>query len=218
MCASERGSVSVRVLATQALRQRACESERERIQMFLLLFRIPLRTSEINFCLLPLALAYATQAPLSLLINTNHYQSIPIITIHYHSLPIISNHYHSLPIITNHYLSLPWQWDCASEGLRKRGTAKARDNGTMWQWECPRGRECESEGLWNRGTAQARECATEGQWQQVQERRSNGRTAKVRGRTSQARGKASKCWWGLYEGFRKKINWNGRHLGQLGQG
>ena len=79
-------------------------------------------------------------------------QSLSIITNHYHSLPIITIHYHSLPFIT----MTMGQWDngsakpreCASEGLRKRGTAQPRDNGTA------KPRDCESEGQWD--------CETEG--------------------------------------------------------
>ena len=131
--------------------------------------RVNVKTMKFSFacCLLPSLMLRKhrfrkgrTVSLVSTAINTNHYHSLPFLTIHYHSLPFNTIHYHSLPIITIHYQSLPWQWDCASEGLRKRGTAKARDNGTMWQWECPRGRECATEGLWNRGTAQARDNGT----------------------------------------------------------
>ena len=60
------------------------------------------------------------------------YQSLPIITNQYHSLPFITIHYHSLPFITRTAQAR----DCATEGLRKRGTmgvsvsAQARDNGS----------------------------------------------------------------------------------------
>ena len=95
----------------------------------------------------------------------------------WHSLPIITNHYQSLPIITIHYHSLPWQWDCESEGqweceseglscasmrkregLRNRGSAKARDCVAAE----PQLRSSISERVRKRGTAKARGCASEG--------------------------------------------------------